>query len=527
MKHFFVTRWLLQFIFIAIFLYSWTYPRPCSGQAPDINSAKNKLTIGLDSSIQSLDPTNHRDRNTQVALKNMFDSLTTRDKDLKVVPQLAESWKPLDDTTWEFKLRRGVKFHNGDDFTSKDVKFTLDRVTQEGALDGKTSPRKGLLASLSGVTIVDDNTVRIQTTRPWAILPLMLTLQEIVPMNYMKEVGSLGFQTKPVGTGPFRFVGKVGQDQLNLERFENYYGGSPANPPVQSAPLKFLIFRHVPENVVRIGMLQRKELDIITRISPETVGILKMTPDLEVQTSPATRSYFVDINMTRPPFNDPRVRLALNYAVDMEAVVNHVLGGQGKVLPTILLPNAFGYNSSLQPYEYKIDEAKKLLQDAGYPKTSSITIHCTDVYQPFANAIALFLTRLGVSYTIQVVRPGGSRNIIANRSKWHLFVTSWGNSTLDPVGILVPKLKTGGRGNYSGYSNERVDQLLSRAGDTLDVKKREGYYKEVQQIIHKEVPMIFGYAADEIYAYGQWVKNFTPSSSGMMDMHDVYVEKGN
>jgi peptide/nickel transport system substrate-binding protein len=106
-------------------------------------------------------------------------------------------------------------------------------------------------------------------------------------------------------------------------------------------------------------------------------------------------------------------------------------------------------------------------------------------------------------------------------------VTSWGNSTLDPVGILVPKLKTGGRGNYSGYSNERVDQLLSRAGDTLDVKKREGYYKEVQQIIHKEVPMIFGYAADEIYAYGQWVKNFTPSSSGMMDMHDVYVEKGN
>jgi peptide/nickel transport system substrate-binding protein len=96
----------------------------------------------------------------------MFDSLTTRDKDLNVVPQLAESWKPLDDTTWEFKLRRGVKFHNGDDLTSKDVKFTLDRVTREGALDGKTSPRKGLLASFSGVTIVDDFTIRIQTTKP-------------------------------------------------------------------------------------------------------------------------------------------------------------------------------------------------------------------------------------------------------------------------------------------------------------------------------------------------------------------------
>jgi len=526
MKHLLVKRWLLYLIFMVALMYTWGYPKPCASQTPNLQNIKNKLSIGLDSSIVSLDPTDYRDRNTQVALKNMFDSLTTRDKDLKVVPQLAESWKTLDDTTWEFKLRRGVKFHNGDDFTSKDVKFTLDRVTREGALDGKTSPRKSLLASLSGVTVVDDHTVRIQTAKPWAILPLMLTLQEIVPQKYMKEVGSLGFQKKPVGTGPFQFVGKEGQDQLILERFENYYGGSPNNPPVQKAPLKYLIFKHIPENIVRIGMLQRKELDIITGISPETVGILKMTPELEVKTSPATRSHFVEINMTRPPFDDPRIRLALNYAVDMKPVVDHVLGGQGRVLPSILLPNAFAYNPSLRPYEYNIDKAKKLLNDAGYPKELSIKIYCPAATQPFANAIALFLTKVGVNYTIHVVQPGSSFDIVANRSKWHLFVTSWGNSTLDPVGILVPKFKSGGRGNYSGYSNQRVDQLLSLADGTLDIKKRESYYKEVQGIIHKDVPIIFGYAAEEIYALGQWVKNFTPSSSGMMSMRDVYVEKG-
>lgn len=480
----------------------------------------------MDSSIVSLDPTDYRDRNTQVALKNMFDSLTTRDKNLKVVPQLAESWKTLDDTSWEFKLRRGVKFHNGDDFTSKDVKFTLDRVTREGALDGKTSPRKSLLEPLSGVTIIDDYTIRIQTTKPWIILPLMLTLQEIVPMKYMKEVGSLGFQSKPVGTGPFQFVGKEGHDQLVLERFENYYGGSPDNPPVQPAPLKTLIFKHIPENILRIGMLQRGELDIITRISPETVGILKMTPELEVKTTPATRSHFAEINMTRPPFNDPRIRLALNYAVDMRAVVDHVLEGQGRVLPSILLPNAFAYNASLPPYEYNIDRAKKLLSDSGFPKGLSIAIYCPQANLPFANAIALFLTKVGVNYAIHPVQPGSIRDLMATRSKWHLLVTSWGNSTLDPSGILVPKFKTGGRGNYSGYSNERVDQLLSLADDTLDIKQRDGYYKEVQAIIHKDVPMIFGYAAEEIYALGRWVKNFTPSSSGMMSMRDVYVEKG-
>jgi peptide/nickel transport system substrate-binding protein len=133
---------------------------------------------------------------------------------------------------------------------------------------------------------------------------------------------------------------------------------------------------------------------------------------------------------------------------------------------------------------------------------------------------------VGVNFTIQLVQSGSSQDIMANRSKWHLFVTSWGNSTLDPVGILVPKLKSGGRGNYSGYSNVRVDQLLSQAEDTVDVKERESYYKVVQEIIHKDVPMIFGYAAEEIYAFGQWVKNFTPSSSGMMSMRDVSVEKG-
>jgi peptide/nickel transport system substrate-binding protein len=105
-------------------------------------------------------------------------------------------------------------------------------------------------------------------------------------------------------------------------------------------------------------------------------------------------------------------------------------------------------------------------------------------------------------------------------------VTSWGNSTLDPVGILVPKFKTGGRGNYSGYSNEKVDQLLSLAENTLDNERRERYYKEVQELIYEDAPMIFGYAAEEIYAFRKRVKNFTPSSSGMMNMHDVYVENG-
>ena len=480
----------------------------------------------MDSSFVSLDPTNYRDRNTQVILKNMFDSLTTRDKDLNVVPQLAESWKTLNDTTWEFILKRGVKFHNGDELTSEDVKFTLDRVFKEDALDGKTSPRKSLLEPLSAITATDKYTVRIQTTKPWAILPLMLTLQEIVPVQYLKEVGSRGFEERPVGTGPFKFLEKEGQDRLVLERFENYYGGSFDNPPVQPAPLKYLIFRNVPESMERIGMLQRGGLDIITRISPGAVGILKMRPDIEVLTTPATRSYFAEINMTHPPFNDPRLRVALNYAVNMKVVVNDVLEGYGKVLPTVLLPNAFAYDPSLQPYGYDIEIAQKRLAESGYSQNLSMMIYSPETNRSFANAIALFLTKAGVKCEVHVVPPGGPQEIMATRSKWHLYVTSWGNSTLDPVGILVPKFKTGGRGNYSGYSNEKVDQLLTLAETTLDNDRRKRYYKEVQELVYEDAPMIFGYAAEEIYALRKRVKNFTPSSSGMINMHDVYVENG-
>ena len=125
-------------ILIGAICCSWAVTRPCSPNPPTISGEANKITIGIPSQVVSLDPTNYRDRNTQIVLKNMFDSLTTRDETMRVVPQLAESWRALSDTVWEFRLRRGVKFHNGDDLTAADVKFTLDRVTEEGALDGKT-----------------------------------------------------------------------------------------------------------------------------------------------------------------------------------------------------------------------------------------------------------------------------------------------------------------------------------------------------------------------------------------------------
>jgi len=489
------------------------------------NEEGNTLVVCIAAPILSLDPTDYRDRTTQAVLKNVFDSLTTLDNNMRVVPQLAESWENLDDTTWEFRLRRGVKFHNGSNFTARDVRFTLNRVIGERALDGKTSPRKGLLGPVVGIRVVDDYTIQIQTIKPWAILPLMLTLQEIVPEKYMKSVGSEDFKKSPVGTGPFRFVRETKGTNLILEWFENYYGGSPGNPPVQKAVLKRLIFKTVPERIERVAMLKRGECDLITNLPTESVPILKMTPGINVVSCPATKSYFAEINCARQPFNDRRIRLAMNYAVDMRTAIDLILQGHGKILPTILLPNAFAYDSSQKPYSYNPELAKKLLKAAGFAEGSAISINCTEDNRQFANIIALFLTKVGMKPAISVVerdRP----EFLGENSSWDIFVTSWGNSTLDPSGILAPKFQTNGVGNYSKYGNDEVDRLLAQAESTLDSNMRKDHYKKVQEIIFDDAPMIFGYATEDIYGVREKVKNFIPSPSGMMKMHDVYIKEG-
>lgn len=491
--------------------------------APSDSLKEDSIVVCISSTILSLDPTNHRDRDTQMVIKNIFDSLTTRDKHLLVVPQLAESWKTIDPITWEFKLKKRVTFHNGDNFTAEDVKFTLDRVTREGAIDGKTSPRKTLLGQIRKVEVIDQYTVRIITDKPWPILPLMLTLQEIVPSRYMQEIGTRQFENTPVGTGPFRFVEKK-DGTLILKRFEDYYGGSHENSPVQVALLKDLIFKTVEDQVSRSALLKKGQADIITNVPLETIPLLEVLPEIEVISQPATRSYFADLNCMKPPFNDPLARVAANYSMDIRMIIDTMFQGKGQILPTILLQQAFAFNDQLMPYPYDPENAREIFQQLNLSKGYTVKIVCIEKYIQFANAISSFLSKVGVRSTITIGEKTVVRAAMKNLEA-DILVTSWGNTTLDPVGILLPKFQSDGSGNFSNFSNEKVDQLLLSAESALSPEKRATYYKEIQEIIHKEAPVIFGYATDEFYVIRKRVKGFFPSATGMLNMHDVYVKE--
>jgi peptide/nickel transport system substrate-binding protein len=317
-------------------------------------------------SIITLDPAMHRDRKTETVIRNIFDGLVTRTTKDRVVPELATEWKQTSPTTYEFKLRKGVVFHNGDPLTADDVVFTFERVLREGAIGGQSSPRKGLLGPLQKVEKVDDTTVRFVLEKPFPVFLQALVHFQIVPKRYVQQVGDNTFSEKPVGTGPFRFVGGTLDSRIVLQRFDRYYGGSPALPPVGPAPAAGAIFRMLPEPATRLAALKAGEVHIVEDVPIDLLPDLERDPRVQVKTTQGTRVYAVELNNSRPPFNDVRVRRALNYAVNWDAILKSVYRGYAHRLATAFLPSGLGFNTNLKPYPFDPERAKQLLREAGY-----------------------------------------------------------------------------------------------------------------------------------------------------------------
>jgi peptide/nickel transport system substrate-binding protein len=483
---------------------------------------RETLTVGISQTLPTLDPAMHRDRTVESVLRNMVDCLTARDNEMNLVPQLAESWNRADDLTWRFKLRRGVKFHNGEELTAEDVKFTIERVIKPNMIGGRSSPRKGLIAPVSGVGVEDEYTVLIKTSRPWPILPVMLTFIEIVPKDYIEEKGDEYFAEHPVGTGPLRFVEWVKGERLVMERFEGYWGGSPQRPPVGEAKLDVVIFKPIPESANRIASLKAGGCHIIQNLPPYLVGQIESDPKTEVLSCEGTRSFFLGMNLTEPPFENPLVRKAMSHAINVNLIIDSILKGMAVRLAGPLVPAAFGYNDELKPYEYNPDLAEELLGRAGYKDGFEVELDTDSDLKEIAEAISSDLAEIGVRAKIRVWEWGVLKPKLENHER-SMFLFSWGNASLDPVGILIPVFKTDGRGNYTGYSNPKVDELLEKAETGLDMEMRRSYFREVQRLIHDDIPVVFLFSPKEIYGVRRSVKNWVPTPDGRMDMHDVYL----
>lgn len=328
------------------------------------------LVVELEGSgFRSFDPAAYRGRTTETLIRNMFDALVTRTAEGKVVPELAESWEKAGYLAWDFNLREGARFHDGTPVTTRDVQFTFERVLNPYGLGGKASPRRALLGPLQKVEALDERTVRFILRKPYPSLLQALVHFQIVPRDYVLKVGDDAFARRPVGAGPFRFVSGSLDGEVVLERFDGYYGGSPVLKPVGPAGTKRVVFRTEPDPALRVKHLLAGLAHIIQKVPPSMAEDINGGSGVKLVYTSGTRSYQVELNNQRPPFNDIRLRKAVAHAVDWRKVLDKVYGGYGSRLATCFLPSGFGYDPQLDPLRYDPNATKLLLGGLGYDTT--------------------------------------------------------------------------------------------------------------------------------------------------------------
>jgi len=457
-------------------------PKPAVPQKLIVASGTDALTMDTHFAL---------DAPTFTILDHMVESLLELTPKGEIVPRLAEKWEISPDATeFTLKLRKGIKFHDGAPFNAEAVKVTFDRL-----LDPKVAIRyRFLVAPISTITVVDEHTVKMKTKMPFAALVSNLTHQatgiqspESLKASWDKAV------TKPVGTGAFLFKEWVPGNKFVMARNDNYWG--------KKALLEEVTWRVIPDDASRVVALETGEVHASVRIPPFDIPRLKANPKLAVMDAASVRTIYLGFNALKEPFNDKRVRQAINYAVNKEAIVKHVLGGVGRVSDAAISPGIFGY-APIKTYEYNIEKAKALLAEAGFPKGFETTLHpAVGRYYMDASvctAVAADLLKVGIKADIKMMEWGTYLPSILREKdqvEHKIYMLGWGCVTGDAdYGLYTlfhskqwPKVGM----NASFYGNEKLDQLLDAARSTANPEERKKFYKEALTLINEEAPWLF------------------------------------
>jgi peptide/nickel transport system substrate-binding protein len=459
------------------------------------------LTVGLSADAESMDPFFVNQAAGWSVVHAIFDHLIERDFEGRLVPGLAESWTVVDDTTLEFHLRQGVSFHNGEPFSAEAVKFSVERM-----LDTEDAPNRSKFTSIESVEVVDAHTVRLLLNQPDGTLFDSLTSRlAILPPGYFAEVGEEGLAEAPVGTGPFSFVEWMPDDHITLAANESYWEGSYKGQP----GVETVILRPIPEGATRLAELQTEGIDIMQDLSSDQIAAaesagMAVVPD---ETFQIAYVFFITDDESLPTY-DVRVRQALNYAVDADAIIENLLGGYGTRVASPIGPGYLGYNPDVEPYPYDPERAKALLAEAGYPDGFETVMDISTADRSdTAEAVVGQLAEVGVDVTIQAFDLAQYNQNWMDREQSPLWRARWGN-TPDPQSIGLFASCTGW---ISRYCNEEVTARLDGAQATLDQEERATLYSEASQLMHDDPLAIYLWTSTQIYGLNPRVEGFQPS----------------
>lgn len=475
-----------------------------AGEESDAEPAAGQLVIAQSADVLTMDPHMHRTRITQNVVHNVFESLVNMDNELNPVPELATEWDQEDDLTWRFTLREGVTWHNGDEFTAEDVKFSIERILDPD----QASPRASMLEMIDSVEVEDDHTVVITTGDPAPTLLSGLAVNEIVPAEYVQEVGDEEFAEAPVGTGPFTFDQWVPNDSVMLDAYPDYWDGAPS--------VDGLVFRPIPEVSSRMAALQSGDVHIAAEIPTDLTG--QLTGDTEPVGVSGTRIYFLAMNVTEAPFDDQEVRVAANHAVDKDALVDALYEGNARSLNQPAFPEMVGYTDGIQEYGFDADAASAVFEGVD----QAVEIDVTEADRTLAEAVAGQLQAAGLEASVNVLEDQAFTDAIESGSST-AYLSSWGVAEGDADVIMARHFWSPSREGafYTGYTNDALDELIVAARSTLDEAEREDLYADAMEIVMDEVPWVPLLNPEEIYGVSTQVQGWEPSPIGRFNVADV------
>ena len=484
------------------------------GGAKEAPGVKDTLIVAQGADAKTLDPHATNDQPSSRVAAQIYNQLVETDKDMKIVPGLAESWKVIDDTTTQFTLRKGVKFHNGEELKSSDVKFTLESMI--------ASPTVAhIVNAIDSVEVVDDYTFNIKTKEPFGPLLYHLThtAASILNEKAVKEAGK-NYGQHPVGTGPYQFVSWSVGDSITLKAFDDYYGGKPAIPNV--------IFRNIPEGTNRAIALETGEVDIAYDIEPIDKDTVRNNENLNLVEEEALSVAYLGFNTQKAPFDNVKVRQAIAYAINADDIVDAVLMGAGSPANSPIGPKVFGYNPNIERYHQNYDKARELLKEAGFEDGFKTTIWTNDnpTRVQIAQILQAQLRKIGIEVSIEVVEWGAFLDG-TSRGDHDMFILGWVTVTGDAdygLYALFNSATHGGAGNRSFYTNPKVDQLLNDARTSTNPEERKALYGEVQEIIQEEVPTFSLYDQYQNVGIQKNVKGFELAPAGHHKLRGVHFE---
>jgi peptide/nickel transport system substrate-binding protein len=447
------------------------------------------LIIGLSTPVTSLDPHFHNLTPNNSLGRHVFETLIRQDESQRLLPGLAESWKPLNDLEWEIKLRKGVKFHNGQNFTADDVIATFTRVPN---VPNSPASFAFFVRPIVEIKAVDPLTIRLKTDKPHPLLPNDLGAVMILPKSIAETAKTEDFNSGKamIGTGPFQLVEYASGDRVVLKRYDAYYGQKPAWTTVR--------FKMIPSAPARVAALLAGDVQMIEGVP--TADIPKLSKDSRVTVSSAVSNRIIYLHMDsgreknspfvttvdgKPmeanPLRDPRVRRAISKMIDRDAIVSRIMEGQAVAAGQLLPEQFFGTSKTLKPEKYDPEGAKKLLAEAGYPNGFGLTLHAPNNRYindaAVAQAVAQFLSRNGIPTKLETM-PSNVFFSRGSKLEFSFLLAGWGSETGEtssPLRALLATFdqKAGlGTANRGRFSDPGVDALLTQALTTIDDTKR-------------------------------------------------------